>query len=353
MIPLHIPRPAHAPPAIDARPARYCAPTRHDPPKITPRPSALPAFLHTFLRHAVCMCYPPPAPPCVFLLSRPRRSLPGLAPPILLGRTLRQAYLSAPTPSSVCPPCAAHARAARYCAPTRHDPPKITPRPSALPAFLHTFLRHAVCMCYPPPAPPCVFLLSRPRRSLPGLAPPILLGRTLRQAYLSAPTPSSCALAHPRRALRTSARCTAPTPSPESFLRDAPQAPCTLTSPVAVARRPNTRRPAPTALCVPVCAAAGPTYGLSRFVGIYPGRRACARRRSCCADPVRTGPPPHGAPSCSAHPPAARCCCADPGHFGPPPTPHCVPACPLPGPFCLLQACVHDVVWFINMYLVV
>ncbi|KAJ7364678.1 hypothetical protein DFH08DRAFT_1017202 [Mycena albidolilacea] len=117
----------------------------------------------------------------------PRRSLPGLSPPILFGRTLRQVYPRAPTPSSVCPPCAIHARTACSCC---ADPVRTAPPPARI-------------------------------------------------AY--------------QRALRCGH------PGPELFLRDASQAPRTCTSPVAVVRQPSARRPAPTAHCVPVRAAAEPT----------------------------------------------------------------------------------------------
>ncbi|KAJ7339221.1 hypothetical protein DFH08DRAFT_1014100 [Mycena albidolilacea] len=253
----HIPRPAHAPPAIDvsalpaARPARYCTPTRCDPPKIIPWPSALPAFLNTFLRHAVSMCYPPPAPPCVCLLSRPAARCPGS--------------------------CRLFCSAAPYA--------RRIPGPQYLPQ-------------YAPHAP-------RMR------APPTPVA------------PTQCALPRPRRALRTSARRAAPTPGPESFLRDAPQALRTLTPPVAVVCRPSTRRPAPTADCVPCAPPLGPLMGSVDSLGFTPGAHAWDFCRSCCAEPVRAGPPLHGAPSCGVHPPAARYCCADPGHSGLPPTPHC------------------------------
>ncbi|KAJ7843559.1 hypothetical protein B0H14DRAFT_3456125 [Mycena olivaceomarginata] len=196
-------------------------------------------------------------------------------------------------------------------------------------------------MCYPPPAPPRAHSLSHPAARCP--APP--LAARARAAYSARPhpalgvsqgpntllgmppmrappvpvAPTQCALPRPRRALRTSVRRAAPTPGPESFLRDAPQAPRTLTPPVAVVCRPIARRPAPTTDCVPVRAAAGPLMGSVDSLGFTPGARACTRHRSCCADPVRAGPPLHGAPSCGAHPPATRCCCADPGHSGPPP----------------------------------
>ncbi|KAJ7840077.1 hypothetical protein B0H14DRAFT_3458334 [Mycena olivaceomarginata] len=154
-------------------------------------------------------------------------------------------------------------------------------------------------------------LLSCPRRSLPGLAPPILLGSTLCQAYPRTLTPSSVCPPCAARPCCADPMCTAPppacaapTPGLESPLRDAPQTPCILTLPAAVVRRPSASCPAPTVHCVPVRAATGPTYGLGQFFGIYPGHRTCVRRRSCCADLVCAGPPPHGAPAC--HPPLLR-----------------------------------------------
>ncbi|KAJ7821950.1 hypothetical protein B0H14DRAFT_3732883 [Mycena olivaceomarginata] len=131
-----------------------------------------------------------------------------------------------------------------------------------------------------------------PAPPLAALAPPILLGHTLRQAYPRAPTPSStqCALPRPRRALRTSVRRAAPTPGPDSFLQDAPQALCTLTPPVAVVHRPSARRPAPTADCVPDLLRA-PPHALAAAV-VAPTR--CALARPCMAHPhvARTRPPP-------------------------------------------------------------
>ncbi|KAF8191888.1 hypothetical protein K438DRAFT_872321 [Mycena galopus ATCC 62051] len=75
------------------------------------------------------MHYPPPAPPFLCGLSRPRRSLPGLTPHILLSRTLGQACPMAPTPSSVCPPCTAHTCAARPCC---ADPVRTAPPPACI-----------------------------------------------------------------------------------------------------------------------------------------------------------------------------------------------------------------------------
>ncbi|KAJ7797583.1 hypothetical protein B0H14DRAFT_3493568 [Mycena olivaceomarginata] len=183
--------------------------------------------------------------------------------------------------------------------------PKITPRPSAPPVVLHTLLHHAVCMRYPPPAPPCRCSMSRPAARCPGsrrwvahfarprpargvsqgfemfpVAPPMYCARapsavapTLRTLSRHVPViPPPCAVRQPRRI---------------SGLREVPwdalYAPRTHSPPAAVytdradaAPPPPHPRRASRTCAAPLGWPISVPYS-NRFFGMLPRRRACAR----------------------------------------------------------------------------
>ncbi|KAJ7856740.1 hypothetical protein B0H14DRAFT_3448358 [Mycena olivaceomarginata] len=130
----------HAPKMCQRHPPR--ALPAATPPKITPRFSAPPADIHTFLHDVVCARYLPPPPPCLCSLSCPLRSLSRLAALITPAHAMRQAYLRAARCSLYCSPCAARAPSAaasltqRICglqSVPRVAPPGAAPTPAARP----------------------------------------------------------------------------------------------------------------------------------------------------------------------------------------------------------------------------
>ncbi|KAF8215274.1 hypothetical protein K438DRAFT_773686 [Mycena galopus ATCC 62051] len=94
---------------------RYRPPTTATAPKIIPGLSTLPSLLKTLMHNATCLQLPSPAPPCLPMPLRRRRSLPRLASPIPPARALHQAYCRAPTSLLRSPPCAAHLIVTRQC----------------------------------------------------------------------------------------------------------------------------------------------------------------------------------------------------------------------------------------------
>jgi hypothetical protein len=208
------PRPLLRPPALTT-------------PKITPCPSTLPVVLPTLLHHAVCMRYPPLAPPCRCSMSRPAARCPGLrrlfCPPVLCARRisrLQDVPCGAPHVPCTCAPSAV--------APTLRTLPRLVP---VIPPA------HALCQ------PRRISVL----REVPWDAPHAPRTHSPPAAVtLPEQTPP-----HPRRASRT---CAAPlgwpisVPYSNRFFWDAPQAPRTRLPAAAVAPT-SPRRPLRTHAC--------------------------------------------------------------------------------------------------------